>query len=84
LLAISAGVSNAASLQFQPEKKYLKKAGLAAVPTWSEEENYVIEKQLDAFLALGITYRSMPVNFNSGSPLSRTGANVRLRPARAT
>jgi hypothetical protein len=56
-------------------------------------EKYVIEKHLEALLALGITSHSMPVNFdsgsspvnfNSGSSLSRTGANVRLRPSRAT
>src|SRR5882672_1568940 len=70
--------------QFQPERKCMKKTGLAAVPAWSEEEDYVIEKHLEALLALRITDRSMPVSFNSGSPLSRTGANVRLRPARAT
>ena len=47
-------------------------------------ENYVIEKHLEVPLAPGITARSMPVSINSGSSLSRTGANVRLRPERAT
>jgi hypothetical protein len=35
-------MSNAASLQFQPEMKCMNNTGVAAVPTWTKR-NYVIE-----------------------------------------